>query len=129
MSDAPLTVFEHLGGEEGLKVLVDRFYFHMDTRPDAKRIRKMHPSDLSESKDKLWRFLVGRFGGPNLYMEKYGHPRLRMRHMPFPIGDEDALAWVTCMDLALAEQVQHPQLRTELLAFFSQVAQHMKNRA
>lgn len=129
MSNAPTTVFEHLGGEEGLRVLVDRFYHHMDVRPDAQRIRKMHPKDLTESKDKLWRFLVGRFGGPNLYMEKYGHPRLRMRHMPFPIGDEDALAWVTCMDLALAEQVDNPQLRTELLAFFSQVAQFMKNKA
>ena len=129
MADAPLTVFEHLGGEEGLRVLVDRFYFHMDQRKDSQRIRKMHPKDLTESKDKLWRFLVGRFGGPNLYVEKHGHPRLRMRHRHFPIGDEEALAWVTCMDLALAEQVEHPQLRAELMSFFAQVAQHMKNKA
>lgn len=129
MATAPLTVFDHLGGEEGLRVLVDRFYFHMDARTDSQGIRKMHPKDLGESKDKLWRFLVGRFGGPNLYVEKHGHPRLRMRHMPFAIGDAEALAWVTCMDLALAEQVESPELRTELLAFFSQVAQHMKNKA
>lgn len=129
MTDVPLTVFDHLGGEEGIKTLVDRFYFYMDTRPDSQRIRKMHPADLTESKDKLWRFLVGRFGGPNLYVEKHGHPRLRGRHMPFPIGDAEALAWVTCMDLAMAEQVENVQLRTELMSFFSQVAQHMKNKA
>ncbi|MED5374065.1 MAG: group II truncated hemoglobin [Myxococcota bacterium] len=122
------TVFDMLGGEEGLRILVDRFYHHMDTRPDAKHIRDMHPADLSSSKDKLWRFLVGRFGGPNLYMEKYGHPRLRARHFPFAIGDEEALAWVVCMQAALEEQVPDPGLRNELLAFFSQVAQFMKNQ-
>lgn len=122
------TPFELLGGEAGVRRLVDRFYDHMEDLPEARRIRAMHPADLSESREKLWMFLVGRLGGPPLYVQAHGHPRLRARHMPFPIAQAEADAWMACMRLALAEEVQQPDLRAALEEFFHQVARFMRNR-
>jgi len=123
-----VTAYELLGREEGIRTLVDRFYELMDVLPEAVTIRAMHPEDLTESADKLWMFLVGRFGGPNLYVERHGHPRLRMRHAPFAVDAEAASAWMVCMNRALDEQVEDPAARKELKAFFAMVAQHMRNR-
>jgi hemoglobin len=120
--------FELLGGESGVRALVDRFYDLMDTRPDAATIRAMHPPDLSESRNKLHWFLVGRFGGPPMYTERFGHPRLRGRHMPFPVDTAAADAWMGCMNQALDEQVEDPAVRDALSAFFAQVADFMRNR-
>lgn len=122
------TPYELVGGEAGLRALVDRFYHHMDTLPQAATIRAMHAPDLSEANEKLFMFLSGRFGGPNLYIERYGHPRLRGRHMPFSIGTDDAQAWVLCMDRALDDVVEDPQVRQGLHEFFEQVALFMRNR-
>ena len=97
--------YEFLGREDGIRALVDRFYDVIDTLPDAAAIRAMHPPDLTESRDKLYFFLVGRFGGPPLYEQRFGHPRLRGRHMPFAIDTDAAEAWMLCMDTALDEQV------------------------
>lgn len=121
--------YEFLGKEKGIKALVDRFYVLMDTLPEATDIRAMHPPDLTESRQKLYEFLVGRLGGPPLYIEKYGHPRLRGRHMPFAIDTPAAQAWMLCMNTALNEQVAPGPEREEISAFFNQVAQFMRNRA
>ena len=119
-------MFERLGGEEGLFRLVDRFYAHMRTSPEAGGILGMHP-DLERARTKLWAFLCGRFGGPNHYVERWGHPRLRARHMPFAIGESEARQWMTCMDRALGECVEDAELRAELRNFFAMVAEHMRN--
>jgi hemoglobin len=124
-----MTAYELLGKEEGIRRLVDRFYEHMDTQPDAAVIRAMHAKDLTQSRHRLWMFLVGRFGGPQLYLEERGHPRLRGRHMPFAVDQAAADAWMLCMNLALEEQVEEGPARTELSAFFSMVANHMRNKA
>lgn len=123
-----MTVYEQLGREDGVRALVDTFYDTMDTLPEAATIRAMHARDLSESRRKLWMFLVGRFGGPPLYEQESGHPRLRARHLPFVVGPDEAGQWVTCMDRALADRVADDALRAELAAFFRQVATHMINR-
>lgn len=123
-----MNAYEYLGKEEGIRRLVDRFYELMDTLPEAATIRAMHPDDLTESADKLTMFLVGRFGGPNLYVEKHGHPRLRMRHLPFAVDAAAAAAWMKCMNQAMDEQVEPGAARDELRAFFAHVAQHMRNR-
>lgn len=123
-----MTPYEFLGREDGIRTLVDTFYRYMDTLPEARAIRNMHPPDLTGSADKLYEFLVGRFGGPNLYVEKHGHPRLRMRHMPFAIDDGAADAWMICMDRALADHVPAGPDRDELSAFFRMVSNHMRNR-
>ena len=83
-----------MGGEPRVRELVDRFYDLMDAVPEYYGIRKMHPADLAGSRDKLYRFLSGWLGGPPLYMETYGHPMLRARHLPYAIGSAERDAWL-----------------------------------
>ena len=122
------TMFARLGAEPGVRALVDRFYDLMDTRPEAAVIRAMHPADLTESREKLHLFLVGWTGGPALYVERYGHPRLRRRHMPFPIDTSARDQWLECMREALDEQVADPLLHANLMGAFVRMADHMRNR-
>jgi len=122
------TAYELLGGEPTLRRLVDRFYELMDTLPECAPIRAMHPADLSESNRLLRLFLIQRFGGPSTYSEERGHPRLRMRHMPFAIGDDEARQWMRCMSQALDEVVEDPKHRQDLKVFFGQVAAFMRNQ-
>lgn len=130
MSDAtrPASHFELLGGETGVRALVDRFYDVMDEAEVAAGIRSMHPPDLATSREKLFLFLVGWTGGPPLYVERYGHPMLRARHLPFPIGQAEAEAWMYCMNHALDEHDMPDELREYLRDRFTAVASHMRNR-
>ncbi len=123
-----MTAYDTLGKEAGIRTLVDRFYALMDSLPEAATIRAMHPDDLQDSADKLYAFLVERFGGPALYSSVRGHPRLRMRHMPFAVDQAAADAWMICMRRALHEQLPDGPERQEIEAFFGHVAQHMRNR-
>jgi hemoglobin len=123
-----MTLYEKLGGEAGVRRLVDRFYDLMDTLPEARAIRDMHPRDLATSRDKLFKFLSGWLGGPSLYMEEYGHPRLRARHMPFTIGDAERDAWLMCMQKALDEFDLDPLLRNQIMFSLRQTADHMRNQ-
>ena len=109
--------------------LVERFYHHMDSLPEARQIRALHPADLTSVKDVFARFLVEWMGGPAAYSSERGHPRLRRRHMPFPIADAERDAWMSCMRLALAEVVPSVELRTELEAAFYRTADFMRNQA
>ena len=121
------SLYEKLGKEEGLKCLVDRFYRIMDTRADVQIIRQMHPTDLAQSREKLFFFLSGWTGGPDLFVQKYGHPRLRMRHFPFKIGEKERDQWMSCMVQALHEGgLSEPALKELSEAFFS-IANHMRN--
>ena len=122
------THFELLGGEVGVRRLVDRFYDVMDADPTAATIRAMHPEDLSSSREKLYLFLVGWSGGPPLYVEKHGPPMLRARHLPFPIGEAEANAWVSCMDQALDDHEMPDELRQYLRERFRAIATHMRSR-
>ncbi|WP_198265673.1 group II truncated hemoglobin [sulfur-oxidizing endosymbiont of Gigantopelta aegis] len=97
------TPYDALGGEQPLRELVDRFYDQMDTLPETNTIRQMHAKSLKASREKLFLFLSGWLGGPDLYIEKYGHPRLRRRHMPFTIGQSESDQWLLCMKNALDE--------------------------
>jgi len=120
------TPYSLLGGEDRVRALVDRFYDLMEELPAAAAVRAMHPSDLAGSRNKLFLFLSGWLGGPGLYVQRYGHPRLRARHLPFPIDTAGSDAWMLCMRLALEEQVESP-LREQLLQAFSRTASHMEN--
>lgn len=122
------TPYELLGGESGLRRLVDRFYELMDVLPEAWAARKIHPESLEHSAQKTFEFLSGWFGGPSLYIEKYGHPRLRMRHMPYPVGVEERDSWLLCMRQAMAEQVPDERFRAALDRAFSDMADHLRNR-
>jgi len=119
--------YDHLG-EEGVRRLVDRFYDLMDTLPEAAEVRAMHPRDLRGSREKLFWFLSGWLGGPPLYVERKGHPRLRMRHLPFAVDDAARDQWMLCMNRALDEVVAEPDLRAFLARQLGRVADHMRNR-
>ena len=124
----PASHFELLGAEPGIRSLVDRFYDVMDEAEEAKDIRAMHAKSLKVSREKLFLFLVGWTGGPPLYVEKYGHPMLRARHLPFPIGEAEAKAWMFCMNQALDDHEMPDDLREYLRYRFTAVATHMRNR-
>jgi truncated hemoglobin YjbI len=81
------TPFEHFGGQATVDRLVDLFYQRMDTLPEARGIRALHPVDLGPITGLLKKYLAEWLGGPKLYSSVQGHPRLRARHLPFPIGD------------------------------------------
>ena len=122
------THFEMIGGETKVRALVDRFYDLMETKPEAAGIRALHPPDLQSSREKLFLFLVGWLGGPPLYVQKYGHPRLRARHMPFPIGESERDQWLLCMKQALDEVVELEHLRLHLYQAFMSLADFMRNK-
>ncbi len=107
----PDSMYARLGGEVAVRALVERFYALMDQLPQAQAVRALHPPDLQRSADSLFKFLSGWFGGPPLYMRERGHPRLRMRHMPFAIGSDERDQWLLCMRQALHEQVADGALR------------------
>ena len=129
MNDHATSHFTTMGGEAGIRRLVDRFYDLMDTTPEAAGIRSMHPENLDTSREKLRLFLIGWTGGPPLYVERYGHPMLRKRHLPFSIGESERDAWVWCMDRALDEADMPSDLREYLQDRFRAIAEHMRNRS
>jgi hemoglobin len=127
VSEQTPTPFERLGGPDGVRKLVDRFYDLMSELPEARDVLHMHPQDLHSSREKLRLFLTGWLGGPPLYVQRYGHPRLRMRHLPFAIDDAARDAWMRCMRQALDEQVADELLREMLRGAFQRMADHMRN--
>jgi hemoglobin len=122
------TPYERLGGAAGVRRLVDRFYDLMDTQTEAATIRGLHAPDLSKSRQKLYEFLSGWLGGPALYVQRYGHPRMRMRHMQVPIGDAERDQWLFCMERALGECVREPLLLETLRGAFGRMADHLRNQ-
>lgn len=123
------THYERIGGEAKVRQLVRRFYQLMDALPESYGIRKLHPADLGNSEDKLFMFLSGWMGGPQLFIEKFGHPRLRQRHLPFAIGATERDQWMLCMTQAMREVVEDEGLRDELVAALAKVADFMRNQA
>ncbi len=120
--------YERIGGDAGVRKLVNRFYELMDELPEAYAARKLHPADLGESGNKLFDFLSGWLGGPQRFIEKHGHPMLRRRHLPYAIGPQERDEWLLCMQRALAETVEDAALRDALHAQFVQLGEHMRNR-
>jgi len=119
--------YQMAGGEQGIQKLVNRFYELMDELPHAREIRAMHPADLSHARERLFMFLSGWLGGPPLYEERFGHPRLRQKHISFPIGEAERDAWMLCMTLALDEVIEEPELRTQLTQSFFKTADFLRN--
>lgn len=122
------TPYRLLGGDTGVRHLVDRFYDLMAEVPEYQGIRKLHPQDLAGSREKLYLFLSGWLGGPPLYVEKHGHPMLRARHLPFAIGIAERDAWLACMLQAMEDTGIEEPLRAALLKAFFGTADWMRNR-
>ena len=121
------TPFEWIGGEDKVRALVERFYDLMDLEPGYAALRAAHGSTLENARQKLFWFLCGWLGGPQHYTEQFGHPRLRMRHMPFAIGIIERDQWLACMDQAMGETGVDAPLRERLKTSFFQTADWMRN--
>jgi hemoglobin len=125
--DAP-TPYQLLGGDARVRELVERFYDLMELDPAYARLRQVHGSSLESAREKLYQFLSGWLGGPPLYTDKYGHPMLRARHLPFAIGDVERDQWMACMRQAM-EEIEVPQgLRPGLTQAFQRTADWMRNK-
>lgn len=122
-----LTPFLRIGGQVAVDRLVDAFYRRMDTLPETRAIRALHPADLTGTKEILQRYLGEWLGGPPRYSEERGHPRLRRRHLHLAIGPAERDAWMFCMSGALAEAVADTVLRDELHSSFLKLADWVRN--
>jgi len=122
------TPYELLGAESGVRELVKRFYDYMDSETEAAEVRRMHAKSLRAAREKLFLFLSGWLGGPDLYVEKYGHPMLRRRHLPFAIGVRERDQWMHCMRKALDDMPIEEPLRNKLEQAFMATADHMRNQ-
>lgn len=123
------SVYARLGGAPAIHALVNRFYELMDELPEAYTVRRIHPDSLAGSADSLFKFLSGWFGGPPLFEQERGHPRLRIRHAPYRVGLVERDEWMLCMRQALAETVDDAPLRAALEKAFADMAEHMVNTA
>lgn len=128
MTGETITLYDAIGGEATVRALVNRFYHYMDTLPEAARCRAVHPPSLSGSEAKLYDYLLGYLGGPPVYVEKHGHPRLRSRHFGAAIGPQERDEWMLCFRRALDETVENPKLREIIWPPIERLAFHMQNR-
>lgn len=122
------TLFDVLGGVEAIRALVERFYDVMDSDPKAAQLRAIHPADLTSAREKLFMFLTGWSGGPQLYIERYGHPRLRARHLPFSIGEQERDQWMYCMVRAMHDTGVAEPVMVKLAEALWGVADFMRNQ-
>ena len=128
MTEETITLYEAIGGDDTIRKLTRRFYQLMDTLPEAKNCRAIHPADLEGSERKLYEYLTGYLGGPPLYTEKYGHPRLRSRHFMAEIGPAERDEWILCFRRAMDETIEHPKLREIIWAPIERLAFYMQNK-
>lgn len=120
--------FAQLGGEAGVRALVDHFYDLMDLEPAYAGLRRLHPPALDGSRDKLHWFLCGWLGGPDHYQQRFGHPRLRARHLPFAIGIAERDQWMACMLQAMDDRRVDPTLAERLAHALFSTADWMRNQ-
>jgi hemoglobin len=123
------TPYERLGGDEAVRRLCKTFYQIMSDTPQTQLIRSMHPEEIQTSEDKLYMFLSGWLGGPPLFENKFGHPRLRGRHLPYAIGIEERDQWLYCMAQALKIMGLESVFSEQLMSSFVQTADFMRNQA
>ena len=121
------TPFDWIGGEDKVKALVERFYDLMDLEPEYSVLRSVHGPELTKARQHLFWFLCGWLGGPQHYTDRFGHPKLRLRHMPFSIGIKERDQWLACMDQSMRETGVDEELRARLKDSFFQTADWMRN--
>ncbi|GAA4895444.1 group II truncated hemoglobin [Ferrimonas pelagia] len=121
------SAYEQIGGEQALRALSQRFYQLMDCKAEYRALRALHPDDLSGSEEKLFEFFSGWLGGPPLFEQKYGHPMLRARHLPFRIDKHQRNLWLHCMKRAMADEIAHRQARQAMFKALVSLADHMRN--
>lgn len=128
MTGETITLYEAIGGDATVRALTRRFYQLMDTLPEARNCRAIHPPSLGGSEAKLHEYLTGYLGGPPVYVEKYGHPRLRSRHIGAAIGPAERDEWLLCFRRALDETIENIKLRDIIWPPIERLGHHMQNR-
>jgi hemoglobin len=124
VAPTPVTLYELVGGERWFVDLVGRFYDRVEDDP---LLRPLYPADLAPSRAHLAGFLVQYWGGPATYSAERGHPRLRMRHFPFHIGQAERDTWFAHMRAALAQGGLAPEVEEQVLAYFDTASTHLIN--
>ncbi|MCC2616889.1 group II truncated hemoglobin [Aestuariibacter halophilus] len=122
------TPYKLIGGEQGVRALAERFYDIMSTDPQARDLLAIHPQPLDTIRQRFFEYLSGWMGGPPLFEQQYGHPRLRARHLPYAINETLRDQWMYCMHMALEDTVDNPALKDGLRQSFWQLATHMINQ-
>lgn len=128
MTSETITLYEAIGGDETVKALAKRFYELVDSLPEAKACRDIHPPSLEGSQAKLYDYLTGYLGGPPVYVEKYGHPMLRRRHFVATIGPQERDGWILCFKQAMEDTIENPKLREIIWPPIERLAYHMQNQ-
>ncbi|QFY62428.1 group II truncated hemoglobin [Rhizobium grahamii] len=128
MSEEVITLYQAIGGDEAVRALSRRFYELMDTLPEATHVRAVHPPTLDGSEEKFYEYITGYLGGPPLYTDKRGHPRLRSRHFVAEIGPLERDEWLLCFRRALDETIDNPKLREIIWPPVERLAYHMQNK-
>jgi len=126
--DSPQPPFQRIGGQATVDRIIDAFYDRMESLPEAEIVRRLHPEDLGATRAVLKKYLAEWLGGPPAYSQERGHPRLRARHLPFSIGDEERDAWMLCMRGAMDEVVSDAVSREWILEKLAKLADWMRNR-
>ena len=121
------TMYDWIGGEQGLRKLVDRFYHLMDTEEQAKTIRAMHKDDLSDIRSGLFEYLSGWLGGPPLFIMKHGSPCISTQHRPFVIDQQASDAWMFCMKKAMLDVGIDKQYQEMLTPAFQRMCNTLIN--
>ena len=127
LTPKPKSVYQLLGGEKVVRSVVTDFYQVMKTNPKASECLALHANDLQEAADKLFLFLSGWPGGPPLYEKKYGHPRLRMRHLKFPISELERDQWLYCMEKSLEKNKIKEELKVQIMQALTAIAERVRN--
>jgi hemoglobin len=122
------SIYSRMGGEPVLRKFVDHLYDFMDYFPAVEPLRKMHSADLTQARERLFMFLSGMLGGPPLYMQAYGHPRLRQKHMHFKIGDYERDQWLLCAHNAANQLDISNETREDMMAQITMMADHLRNQ-
>jgi hemoglobin len=122
------TPYETMGGEAAVRALVERFYDLMELEPGFAELRAVHGATLESAREKLFMFLSGWLGGPSLYTDRFGHPMLRARHLPFAIGEVERDQWMACMKQAMVETEVPEAVRRHLEGAFYKTADWMRNQ-
>lgn len=126
--NAEQSIYTRLGGEPVLREFVDHLYDFMDYFPAVEPLRKMHSADLSVARERLFMFLSGMLGGPPLYMEAFGHPRLRQKHMHLKIGNKEKDQWLLCAHNAANQLAITTETREDLMMEITLMADHLRNQ-
>ena len=120
--------YDRIGGEKTIRALAQQFYLQMQSKQETKKLLSIHRAPISESEQKLFEFLSGWLGGPQLYQQKHGHPALRARHMPFKVDETMRDQWLVCMKAAIEIEVKEQQHQQAIYSAISTLADHMRNQ-